>query len=93
LSSLGQKAEDISTLLGKGTTALKEPMVLRAFQLAIRDGLVVAVVFAAISLMFAMALPWPRLKGGITDHRKRDRGGVENNEISTARSQSIVEAR
>lgn len=43
-----------------------------AYGKAIRVGLIPAVVFAAISFLFAMALPWTRLKGGITDRGEVD---------------------
>lgn len=93
--SLGLNANDISNLLGDLGASTRVPaeaeaIVLHAYQVSIRDGLVVAIVFAAMSLVFAMALPWPRLKGGITDHRQVFE--LENNSISTAPHRSSDES-
>jgi hypothetical protein len=96
LSSFGQSAEDLSTLLGEGLgTSNKIPaaaahVVLRAYQASIRDGLIVAIVFAALSLMFAVALPWPRLKGGITDQGQQD-DELEINHVSLESDNNSVE--
>jgi hypothetical protein len=86
LSSLGQNADDIASLIGNGVVTGDEvptvdaSLLIQAYQRAIRDGLVVAVVFAAFALLFAVALPWPRLKGGITHQRQGE--GLENNGVS-----------
>lgn len=85
LAFLGQSAEDLSNILSSLGQGVKipvavAPLVIRGFEVAIRDGLYVALAFAVLSLLFAMALPWPRLKGGITDHRQSDE--LENNHAS-----------
>jgi hypothetical protein len=90
LSFLGKTADEISGLLGDLGAGVNIPpgaipLVIRAYSLSIRAGLYVALVFACISLAFAIALPWPRLKGGITDHRRS--GELENNHASTDATQ------
>lgn len=47
--------------------------VIIAFSRAIRTGLILANVWAALAFLFSTVLPWPRLKGGITD-----RGSLPN---------------
>src|SRR4051812_19018579 len=42
------------------------PEIQSAYDKSIKSGLALAIAFAALGLVFALALPWPKLKGGTT---------------------------
>jgi hypothetical protein len=56
------------------------------YSAAINKGLVLAVAWSGAALFFALALPWPKLKGGITD-----RAGAETEVVADVSDEVQVE--
>ena len=81
LTGLPLTSSELQAILG-GQAALTLPLspavqvgVVIAFSRAIRTGLILANVWAALAFLFATVLPWPRLKGGITDRESQANKG------------------
>lgn len=77
ISSL-KGGSDINRHLPPGT----EDAIANAYSKAIRIGLLPSLAWAGLALLFALALPWPRLKAGATDEKQKGSRGSDYEKVT-----------